>query len=98
MAGKTLRVLLRDRCPALVRETDDRRNVARVLHVRGAGTVTGFASLCLGCTARIEGENRRMNRMGPVGGLLLVAPFAGLLSHIGAIVRCRSGGCGRRRS
>jgi len=54
--------------------------------------MAGLTTVCLRGVSRIEGKYRRVDCVGPVRRLLVVAALAGLLSDIGPLALIFHGG------
>src|SRR5262245_147448 len=89
MTVQALRILLGYRELAAVRKTHDAERRCRILHMRRAGPVAGFAALHFELVARIKLEHLGMDRVRPVLRFLGVARDTSRLPDIGALIECR---------
>lgn len=86
MAGQALRVLLRNRRPALAGKADDRAEIGGFFNMVRTRPMAGFATLGFRAVARIEIKDLGMNGVRPVAGLLLMTGFARFLANVKTIV------------
>ena len=76
MAGQALRVLLRNRCAAIVREADYAGLLQRIAQVLRGRAMAGLALFSFERIAGIEGENLGMDRVRPILAFQRVATGA----------------------